>query len=84
MSTTSHPPVPIRLGTATGGTEEGRAFFQSRLQLLGGWTFLISGTCNLTELVVTGWFSRFGSDSGPVGIPNVFHMLARRRPVSSG
>ena len=37
-------PVPIALGSAASGTEEGREFFQSRLALFGGWVCLISGS----------------------------------------
>jgi serine/threonine-protein kinase len=39
---TSSRPVPIVLGVGSTETEEGRAFFQDRLRLFGGWIFLIS------------------------------------------
>jgi len=41
---TSHPPVPIAMGTGDTRTEEGRAFYQSRLALLGQWICLVSGS----------------------------------------
>ena len=44
MATTSHPLVPIALGSSDTGTEEGRAFHQGRLALFGRWTFIVSGT----------------------------------------
>jgi len=34
--------VPIVLGVGSTETEKGRAFFQDRLRLFGGWIFLIS------------------------------------------
>ena len=43
MASGSRPPVPIALGSGATRTEEGRAFFQSRLTLFGGWVFLVSG-----------------------------------------
>jgi serine/threonine-protein kinase len=43
MAITTHPPVPIAMGTSGTGTEEGRAFHQSRLALYGRWLFLVSG-----------------------------------------
>lgn len=36
--------MPIALGSGTGDTEEGRAYFRSRLTLLGRWLFLISAS----------------------------------------
>ena len=41
---TSHPPVPIAMGTGDTRTEEGRAFYQGRLALLGQWICLVSGS----------------------------------------
>jgi serine/threonine-protein kinase len=52
VATTSHPPVPIRFGTESTGTEGGRAFFQSRLALFGRWVFLISGAFFLFGFVM--------------------------------
>ena len=43
MATTTHPLVPIAMGTSDSGTEEGRAFHQSRLALYGRWLCLVSG-----------------------------------------
>jgi serine/threonine-protein kinase len=43
VTTTSRPPVPIAIGSSGTGTEEGRAFHQSRLTLFGRWIFLVSG-----------------------------------------
>ena len=40
----TRPRVPIALGSGGTLTEEGRAFFQSRLRLFGGWVFLTSGS----------------------------------------
>ena len=45
----SRPPVPIALGSAGPSSEEGRAFFQSRLTLFGGWVFLVSGAFYLVS-----------------------------------
>jgi hypothetical protein len=41
---TSHPPVPIAMGTGDTRTEEGRAFYRGRLALLGQWICLVSGS----------------------------------------
>jgi eukaryotic-like serine/threonine-protein kinase len=41
---TPRPPVPIAMGSSDPGTEEGRAFHQDRLALLGRWMFIISGS----------------------------------------
>ena len=41
---TSHPPVPIAMGTGDTRTEEGRAFYQGRVTLLGKWICLVSGS----------------------------------------
>jgi len=43
VAITTHPLVPIAMGTSDTGTEEGRAFHQSRLALYGKWLFLVSG-----------------------------------------
>jgi eukaryotic-like serine/threonine-protein kinase len=39
----THPPVPIAMGSGNTLTEEGRAFYQGRLTLLGQWICLVSG-----------------------------------------
>jgi hypothetical protein len=44
MPVTTRPPVPIAMGSGDTGTEEGRAFHQSRLALFGRWICLVSGT----------------------------------------
>ncbi len=46
-------PVPIALGSAASGTEEGREFFQARLALFGGWVFLVSGSFFAVYLLLT-------------------------------
>jgi eukaryotic-like serine/threonine-protein kinase len=43
MALTTHPLVPIAMGTSSSGTEEGRAFHQTRLALYGRWVCLVSG-----------------------------------------
>jgi hypothetical protein len=44
-------PVPLALGSASSGTEEGREFLQSRLALLGKVVFLISGGFLLADAI---------------------------------
>ena len=46
-------PVPIALGSAASGTEEGREFFQARLALFGKFVFLISGSFFAVSLLET-------------------------------
>ena len=46
-------PVPIALGSAASGTEEGREFFQARLALFGKVVFLISGSFFAVSLLET-------------------------------
>jgi serine/threonine-protein kinase len=41
---TAHPPVPIAMGSGDTRTEEGRAFYQGRVALLGKWICLVSGS----------------------------------------
>jgi len=70
VSITTRPPVPIALGAVDTGTEEGRAFHQSRLTLFGRWVFIVSGTF----LVFYGLLhvsQAFALDPGAL-----FHMLA--------
>jgi eukaryotic-like serine/threonine-protein kinase len=69
--------VPIALGSAGGGTEEGREFFQSRVALFGGWVALISGT-----FYVAYWFLTLSIappaqlPKAPIGDPNFYHLAA--------
>jgi serine/threonine-protein kinase len=42
VAVSTRAPVPIAYGTGSTDTEEGRAFFQSRLALFGGWVCLVS------------------------------------------
>jgi eukaryotic-like serine/threonine-protein kinase len=69
--------VPIALGSAGGGTEEGREFFQSRVALFGGWVALIAGT-----FYVAYWFLTLSIappvqlPTAPIGDPNVYHLAA--------
>jgi len=74
MASDSRPPVPIALGSATGGTEEGRDFFQSRLRLFGGWIFAISGAFNVSEFI-GGLLALRGAEgvAGVFGAPNLYH-----------
>lgn len=46
-------PVPIALGSAASGTEEGRGFFQARLALFGRWVFLASSSFFAVYLLLT-------------------------------
>jgi eukaryotic-like serine/threonine-protein kinase len=69
--------VPIALGSAGGGTEEGREFFQSRVALFGGWVALISGT-----FYAAYWFLTLSLappaqlPNAPIGDPNFYHLAA--------
>jgi serine/threonine-protein kinase len=69
--------VPIALGSAGGGTEEGREFFQSRVALFGGWVALISGT-----FYAAYWFLTLSLappaqlPTAPIGDPNFYHLAA--------
>ncbi len=69
--------VPIALGSAGGGTEEGREFFQSRVALFGGWVALISGT-----FYAAYWFLTLSIappvqlPTAPIGDPNLYHLAA--------
>jgi serine/threonine-protein kinase len=67
--------VPIALGSAGGGTEEGREFFQSRVALLGGWVALISGTFYAAYWFVTLSIAPPAQfPKAPIGDPNVYHL----------
>ena len=52
-NSTTRGPVPIALGSAASGTEEGREFFQARLALFGKFVFLISGSFFAVSLLET-------------------------------
>src|SRR5678816_3214466 len=70
-------PVPIVLGSASSGTEEGRAFFQARLALFGGWVALISGAFYAAYWVLVAWISPNIERLGvPVGDPTLYHLGA--------
>ena len=68
------PRVPIALGSASSGTEEGRSFQQSRLGLFGGWVFLISG-----GFLVLGMTMRVAIEPAPFRLafwmPSFFHLV---------
>ena len=59
--------VPIALGSGGTGSEEGRAFFQSRLTLFGCWVFLISGGFLLVGVALNAAFQT------PFNAGMVFH-----------
>ena len=65
----TRPRVPIALGTGGTHTEEGRAFFQSRLRLFGEWVFLTSGSF----FVVVGALTVALGERFNYG--NLFHLL---------
>jgi len=70
-------PVPIALGSAASGTEEGREFFQARLALFGGWVSLISGSFFVAYFLITLWTGQHIDVSDvPVGDPNLYHLAA--------
>lgn len=69
--------VPIALGSAAGGTEEGREFFQARLALFVGWGAVISGGFFVAYFLITLWTGQhieFGPL--PTGDPNLYHLAA--------
>ena len=74
---TSRGAVPIALGSAASGTEEGREFFQSRVALFGGWVAVISGT-----FYAAYWFLTLSIappvqlPNAPIGDPNFYHLAA--------
>ena len=69
--------VPIVLGSATTGTEEGREFFQSRLGLFGGWVSVISGAFLVVYALLSNWFGEhLAIPPLPIGDPNLYHLLA--------
>jgi len=79
-ATRPEPPVgrvPIALGSATSGTEEGRAFQQSRLALYGGWIFVISGAFYVAFLILTPFTgSPLDEVEPPTGDPRSYHLAA--------
>ena len=72
---TSRGPVPIALGSAASGTEEGRGFFQTRLALFGKFVFLISGSF-LAVSMLEQWGAAAPSDAVeiPIGHPSLYHL----------
>ena len=66
---TTRGPVPIALGSATSGTEEGRDFFQARLALFGKLVFLISGCFFAVSLLGTASLLRAGEFA-----PTLYHL----------
>src|SRR5262245_18053012 len=69
--------VPIALGSAASGTEEGRVFFRGRVALFGGWVAMISGT-----FYAAYWFLTLGIappvqlPKAPIGDPSLYHLGA--------
>ena len=69
--------VPIALGSAASGTEEGREFFQSRVALFGGWVAVISGTFYAAYWFVTLSIAPPAQlPRAPIGDPNFYHLAA--------
>ena len=62
--------MPIAFGSAGPHTEEGRAFFQSRLALFGRWVFLISGAFYLVDLSMNAALHR------PFEVGMALHLVA--------
>lgn len=74
MASDVRPATPIALGSAASDTEEGRAFFQSRLALFGGWMFLISGGFNLLHIVFLFASVLFRVPRAEADVPDPFHI----------
>jgi eukaryotic-like serine/threonine-protein kinase len=69
--------VPIALGSAGSGTEEGREFFQARLALFGGWVALISGGFFAAYvLLALGVAPHIEMIEVPIGNPQLYHLAA--------
>src|SRR5262245_26492254 len=69
--------VPIALGSAASGTEEGREFFQERLALFGGWVALIAGGFYAAYWVLVAWVAPdIELPVVPVGDPTRYHLGA--------
>ena len=72
---TSRGPVPIALGSAASGTEEGRVFFQTRLALFGKFVFLISGSfLALSMLDRVDPSAPSEAVEIPIGHPSLYHL----------
>ena len=83
----TRPRVPIALGSGGTLTEEGRAFFQSRLRLFGGWVFLTSGSFFIVVGALTvalGGHFHYGSlfHLGATLIAGSIWLVARRPSLS--
>jgi serine/threonine-protein kinase len=66
--------VPIALESATGDTEEGRDFFQSRLALHGGWMTLIAGSFLAVSSVLSLLgMPRIDASNITIGNPDLYH-----------
>ena len=72
---TTRGPVPIALGSAASGTEEGRDFFQTRLALFGKCVFLIAGSFFAVSMLEQ-WGADAPSDAMeiPLGHPSLHHL----------
>lgn len=76
MADSTRPRVPIALGSASTGTEEGRSFLQSRIALFGGWVFTISGAFYLVGAFVRLLIGPPLGFDQPFVDPNMFHLVA--------
>ena len=71
----SRGPVPIALGSASSGTEEGREFFQTRLALLGKFVFLISGSFFAVSMIeILGSDPASGGEAIRMEPPSFYHL----------
>ena len=69
--------VPIALGSAASGTEEGREFFQTRVALFGGWVALIGGAFYVVYRILVPIVSpQIELPALPVGDPTLYHVGA--------
>ena len=87
MHSASRPLVPIVMGAGRSDAEEQRAFFQSRLVLLGRWSFIVSGAFFVilrgVRLVFGVPFDRaLWFHALATGIAGVMWAVARRRRLS--
>jgi len=74
MESDVRPANPIVIGSATGSTEEGRAFLQARLALFAKWAFLISGGFLLLNVVMLFAAARFRAADAAVPELDPFHL----------
>jgi serine/threonine-protein kinase len=75
--TSTRGAVPIALGSATSGTEEGREFFQSRVALFGGVGFLISGGFFVVYSLLSLWMTpHIENPQSAIGQPDLYHLVA--------